>query len=166
MGVITGSDLSITFREAGREDCGLILRFIRALAVYERLESCVTATGDLLREWLFDKRAAEVLFAMVEGVEVGYALFFPNFSTFLGRSGMYLEDLFVLPAYRNRGIGKAFLTELARIAQARGYGRIEWACLDWNEPSIEFYHSLGAVPMSDWITFRVSGDALAQLAQP
>ena len=156
--------MPVTFRAAVREDCDLILRFIRALAEYEQLADEVTATEALLDEWLFDKHGAEVIFALADGREVGFALFFPNFSTFLGRSGLYLEDLFVLPEYRGRGIGKALLRELARIAVERGYGRFEWWCLDWNTPSIEFYRALGAQPMTDWTVYRLSGDALTGLA--
>jgi len=154
----------ISFRAAVRQDCGLILRFINELAEYEHLADEVVATEDLLAEWLFDKRGAEVIFALADGREVGFALFFPNFSTFLGRAGLYLEDLFVLPEYRGRGIGKALLQELARIAVERGYGRFEWWCLDWNTPSIEFYRALGAQPMDDWTVYRLSGDALIDLA--
>jgi len=156
--------LSVTFRLAGREDCALILRFIRELAAYEHMEEAVVATQEVLAEWLFDKRAAQVLFAVMDGREVGFALFFPNFSTFLGRAGLYLEDLFVLPAYRGRGIGTAVLRELARMAVGRGYGRFEWACLDWNTPSIEFYLSLGAEPMHEWTGYRLSGDTLNAFA--
>ena len=155
---------AIVFRFAGRNDCTLILRFIRELAKYEHMENEVIASEELLGEWLFDKRAAEVLFAVVDGQEVGFALFFPNFSTFLGRAGLYLEDLFVLPDNRGRGIGTAILRELARIAVERGYGRFEWSCLDWNTPSIEFYLSLGAEPMSDWTGYRLSGDTLTEFA--
>ena len=154
----------LEFRFAGISDCSLILSFIRSLAEYERLENEVVATEGLLAEWLFGKHAAEVLFAVVERMEVGFALFFPNFSTFLGRAGLYLEDLFILPEYRGRGIGTAMLRELARIADERGYGRFDWACLDWNTPSIEFYRSIGAEPMSDWTIYRLSGDTLAGLA--
>ena len=155
-----GLDTAIEFRFAGRDDCGLILSFIRQLAEYEHMENEVVATEGLLAEWLFDKEAAEVLFAEVGGKEVCFALFFTNFSTFLGRAGLYLEDLFVLPEFRGRGIGTAMLRELSRLAVSRGYGRFEWACLDWNTPSIELYLSLGAEPMSDWTTFRLSGESL------
>jgi len=156
---------SIVFRTAIREDCALILRFIRDLAAYEHMENEVVATEELLSKWLFDKHAAEVIFAITGGQEVGFALFFTNFSTFLGRAGLYLEDLFVLPECRGCGIGTAILRELARIADERGYGRFEWWCLDWNTPSIEFYRSLGAEPMSDWTVYRMSGDTLAEFAK-
>ena len=156
-------DPAVAFRFAERDDCALILSFIRALAEYEHLENDVVATEEILSEWLFDKRAAEIFFSVVDGREVGFALFFPNFSTFLGRAGLYLEDLFVLAEYRGRSIGAAMLRELARIADRRGYGRFEWACLDWNTPSIRFYRSLGAEPMSDWTVYRLSGDKLTDL---
>jgi GNAT superfamily N-acetyltransferase len=154
----------LTFRFAEEGDCALILSFIRALADYEKMLDQVTATEDLLREQIFERGGAEVLFACEDGCEVGFALFFHNFSTFLGRAGIYLEDLFVMPECRGRGYGKALLRELARIAVARGCGRLEWWCLDWNEPSIGFYRSLGAVPMDDWTTYRIAGDTLRRLA--
>ena len=154
----------LTFREAREEDCALILRFIRALAVYEKMEDQVVATEAMLREWLFEKKKAEVLFACLEGKEVGFALFFHNFSTFLGRAGIYLEDLYVLPEHRGRGIGKAILRELARTAVRRGCGRLEWWCLDWNRPSIDFYLNLGAEPMKDWTVYRIAGKTLQALA--
>ncbi len=125
----------------------------------------VVATEALLTEWLFDKQKAEAFFALApDGEAVGFALFFHNFSTFLGRSGLYLEDLYVKPAQRGNGCGKAILRELARIALARSCGRVEWACLDWNAPSIRFYRSLGAVPMDEWTVYRLAGDALVALA--
>ncbi|MDR0570178.1 MAG: GNAT family N-acetyltransferase [Clostridiales Family XIII bacterium] len=153
-----------TFRAAIRDDTPLILQFIRKLAEYERLLDEVTATEELLESWLFDKNAAEVIFAVVGGKEVGFALFFHNFSTFLGQAGLYLEDLFVLPEYRGRGIGKSLFVELARTAVERDYGRMDWWCLDWNEPAIEFYRSLGAKPMNDWTVYRLTDDALRELA--
>ena len=154
----------LTFRTAQPADCGLILRFINDLAVYEKMADDVVATEDLLQEWIFDKQAAEVIFAVTDDKEVGFAVFCRNFSTFVGRAGLYLEDVYIQPEYRGRGIGKAILQELARIAVSRGYGRMEWVCLDWNTPSIEFYRKLGAVALSDWTTYRLAGDALAQLA--
>lgn len=153
------------FRYAQPQDAGLILSFIRQLADYEKMLSEVVATEDLLRHWVFEKQKAEVLFVMEDGREVGFALFFHNFSTFLGRAGIYLEDLFVLPEYRGRGLGKALLRQLARIAVERGCGRLEWWCLDWNTPSIDFYRSLGAEPMSDWTTYRITGQTLTALAK-
>lgn len=153
------------FRFARREDVPLILRFIRELARYEQLEHEVVATPELLEQWLFEKEKAEVIFAVEEGKEIGFALFFHNFSTFLGRAGIYLEDLYVVPEHRGRGVGRAILKQLAKIAVERGCGRLEWWCLDWNRPSIDFYLSLGAEPMSDWTVYRVAGDTLKKLAE-
>lgn len=155
----------VTFRQAGPEDAGLILHFIRELADYEQMLDQVVATEELLREWLFEKKKAEVIFALEHGREVGFALYFHNFSTFLGRAGLYLEDLFVLPEARGKGYGKALLKQLAAIARERGCGRLEWWCLDWNQPSIDFYKAMGAVPMEDWTVYRVTGDALDKLAK-
>lgn len=154
-----------SFRSAERRDVPLILRYIRELARYEKLEEEVVATEEILEEWLFDEEKAEVIFAVVEGKEVGFALFFHNFSTFLGRAGIYLEDLYVEPAHRGQGIGTALFRELARIAVARGCGRLEWWCLDWNTPSIDFYRSLGAEAMDDWTVYRISGETLGKLAE-
>jgi len=154
----------LTFRDAQLRDTGLILSFIKGLAEYEHMLDLVAADEALLQEWIFDKKKAEVFFAMADGHEVGFALYFHNFSTFLGRAGIYLEDLFVLPEYRGQGIGKAILRRLAQIAVERGCGRLEWACLDWNQPSIDFYLSLKAEPMRDWTVYRLSGDALDDLA--
>ena len=156
----------LTFRFAEPTDVPLILEFIRALADYEKLLDQVVATEDVLREWIFQRKKAEVLFALEDGKEIGFALFFHNFSTFLGRAGLYLEDLFVIPECRDRGYGKAILRELARIAVERGCGRLEWWCLDWNRPSIDFYRSLGAEPMDEWTVYRLAGDTLKQLAAP
>lgn len=153
------------FRTATEKDVALIFEFIRGIAEYEKMTDEVVANEDLLREWIFEKNRAEVIFAMEEGVEVGFALFFHNFSTFLGRSGIYLEDLFVKPEYRGRGHGKALICELARITVERGCGRLEWCCLDWNTPSIEFYLSLGARQMNEWTTYRLSGDSLKALVK-
>ncbi|MDO4188172.1 MAG: GNAT family N-acetyltransferase [Lachnospiraceae bacterium] len=153
------------FRYANREDSELILGFIKALAKYENMEDEVVATQETLSEWIFDKKKAEVIFVMEDGKEVGFALFFHNFSTFLGRAGIYLEDLFVYPEYRKKGYGKALIEELARIAVERQCGRLEWCCLDWNKPSIDFYLSLGAEPMSDWTIYRVSGDRLKEMGK-
>lgn len=155
----------VTFRFAQREDVPLILRFIRDLADYEGMLDQVVADEATLEEWIFDRQKAEVLFALAEGQEVGFALFFHNFSTFLGRAGLYLEDLFVLPAYRGKGYGKALLKRLAAIAVERGCGRMEWWCLDWNQSSIDFYRAMGAEPMSDWTVYRLAGDTLRNLAQ-
>ena len=144
----------MTFRFAAETDCGLILSFIRQLADYEKMSDQVVATEELLREWIFVRRKAEVLFVLQGEREVGFALFFHNFSTFLGRAGIYLEDLFVLPEYRGKGYGKGLLRKLAQITIERGCGRLEWSCLDWNVPSIQFYRFLGAEPMEEWTTYR------------
>ncbi len=154
-----------TIRAAKEEDCSLVLHFIKQIAAYENMSDDVIASEQLLHEYLFVKQRAEVIFVMEEGKEVGFALFFYNFSTFLGRSGMYLEDLYVEEAYRGRGYGKALLQELARLAIERQCGRLEWCCLNWNQPSIDFYLSLGAEPMSEWTTYRLSGTNLSALAQ-
>ena len=156
---------TVTFRKAERKDVALILEFIQGLAAYEHMENDVVADEALLEEWIFDKQKAEVIFAVADGKEVGFALFFHNFSTFLGRAGLYLEDLFVKPAYRGKGYGKAILKKLAAIAVERGCGRLEWSCLDWNKPSIDFYRSLGAVPMDEWTVYRVTGETLITLAK-
>ena len=153
----------LTFRNAEEQDCGKILYFIKQLAGYEKMEDQVVATEEILREWIFEKKKAEVIFGCFDGKEIGFAVFFHNFSTFLGRAGIYLEDLFVLPEYRGRGFGKAFLVKLAETALERGCGRLEWACLDWNEPSIEFYKSLGAVPMDDWTVYRADGETMRKM---
>ena len=158
-------NMKTDFRYAEEKDCNLILEFIKGLAEYEKMSDQVVASKEILKEQLFDKKQAEVLFALEDGKEVGFALFFHNFSTFLGRSGLYLEDLFVLPEYRKRGHGKALLIKLAQIARERGYGRFEWWCLDWNTPSIGFYKSLGAVPMDEWTVFRVAGEDLIKLSE-
>ena len=154
----------VKFRKAVREDVPLILEFIKGLAEYEKMSDEVVATEEILDEWLFDKEKAEVIFAIAEGEEVGFALFFHNFSTFLGRAGIYLEDLFVKPKYRGNGYGKAILKRLAQIAVERGCGRLEWSCLDWNQPSIDFYLSLGATPMIGWTGYRLTGKTLADAA--
>ena len=155
-----------TFRAAVPGDEALILDFIRQLAIYERMEDQVVATPELLREWIFEKQKAEVIFAEVDGEAVGFTLFFHNFSTFLGRAGIYLEDLFVLPRHRGKGYGKALLNNLARVAVERGCGRLEWTCLDWNKPSIDFYTKrMHAVPMDEWTVYRLTGDTLRQAAE-
>ena len=156
---------ALSFRFAIREDTPLILSFIRALAEYEQMADQVVATEELLVEQLFDRGNAEVLFALKDGQEVGFALFFHNFSTFLGRAGLYLEDLYVLPEHRGKGCGKALLRQLARIAKERGCGRMEWWCLDWNQPSIDFYLALGAEAMRDWTVYRLSGATLEALGE-
>ena len=153
------------FRFANKKDCGKILDFIKQLAEYENMSSDVVATEELLKEWIFERQKAEVIFALENEKEVGFALFFHNFSTFLGRAGIYLEDLFVLPEYRGKGYGKGLLKQLAKIAVERGCGRLEWSCLDWNKPSIDFYLSLGAAPMDEWTVYRLTGDTLIEMSK-
>ena len=152
-------------RYAERKDCALILQFIKELADYEKMLNEVMATPEILEEWIFDKHKAEVIFAMEDDTEVGFALFFHNFSTFVGRAGIYLEDLFVRPEHRGKGYGKGLLQQLAKIAVERGCGRLEWVCLDWNQPSIDFYKSLGAVPMDEWTIYRIAGPRLKEFAE-
>ena len=157
--------MDITIRRAAEDDVPLILEFIRGLAEYERLVHEVRATEAKLRESLFGAApAAEVVIASADGVPVGFALYFHNYSTFLGQRGLYLEDLFVRPEWRGRGVGRKLLEHLAKVAVERNCGRFEWAVLDWNAPAIAFYRSLGAVPMEDWRIFRVTGDPLNRLA--
>ncbi|MFA5537251.1 MAG: GNAT family N-acetyltransferase [Bacillota bacterium] len=157
--------MGLTFRYAAESDTPLILQFIRDLAAYEDMLDEVVATDEILKEWLFEKKKAEVVFAMLNEEEIGFALFFHNFSTFLGRAGIYIEDLYVKPEYRGRGYGKSILKKLAQIAVERQCGRVEWWCLDWNKPSIDFYLSLGAVPMKDWTVYRIAGDVLTHIAK-
>ena len=152
-------------RFANECDTSLILGFIKELAEYEKMSDEVVADESLLRKWIFEKKLASVIFAVEDGKEVGFALYFYNFSTFVGRAGIYLEDLFVKPEYRGRGHGKALIKELAKIAVSEGCGRLEWACLDWNTPSIEFYLSLGAEQMNDWTVYRLSGESLKTFAE-
>jgi GNAT superfamily N-acetyltransferase len=155
----------LRLRPAGAADVGLILELIRELAGFERLSHEVVADAAALRRHLFGERpAAEVLIAEVGDAPAGFALYFPTFSTFVGKPGLYLEDLFIRPAYRGRGIGRAVLIHLSRLAVERGCGRIEWSVLDWNERAIGFYRELGARPMSDWTVFRLDGEALGTLA--
>ncbi len=153
------------FRFAREEDTALILSFIKQLAEYENMLDEVVADEAELKKWIFREKKAEVIFALDNGKEVGFALFFHNFSTFLGRAGIYLEDLFVMPEYRGRGYGKGLIKKLAELAVERGCGRLEWWCLDWNKPSIDFYLSLGAEPMSDWTVYRIAGETLKALAE-
>ena len=153
------------FRQAQRQDTPLILAFIRELASYEKMLDQVVADEATLEHWLFDERKAEVIFVLEDEKEVGFALFFHNFSTFLGRAGIYLEDLYVKPECRGKGYGKALITKLAQIAVERGCGRLEWWCLDWNQPSIDFYLSLGAEPMKDWTVYRIAGETLQKLGK-
>lgn len=157
--------MNIIFEKASRKDVPIILQFIKDLARYEKLENEVIATEELIEEWSFDKEKAEVIFAVVDHQKIGFALFFHNFSTFLGRAGLYLEDLYIMPEYRGHGYGKAMIKELARIAVTRGCGRLEWWCLDWNQPSIDFYLSLGAKAMDEWTVYRITGESLRKLSE-
>ena len=161
---MTSMDETIEFRFARRGDVPQILTFIRELADYEGMLDQVVATEELLTKWLFEKEKAEVLLGSCGGKTVGFALFFHNFSTFLGRGGIYLEDLYVCPEDRGRGYGKAFLMQLAAVAVERGCGRLEWWCLDWNKPSIDFYLGMGAKAMSDWTVYRIDGERLQEMA--
>ena len=157
---------TVSIRPAVPGDEQIILSFIRALADYEHMSDQVVATPELLREWIFERKKAEVVFALAEGREVGFALFFHNFSTFLGRAGIYLEDLFVLPQERGKGYGEALLKHLAHLAVERGCGRLEWACLDWNTPSIDFYTKrMHAVPLDQWTVYRLTGETLEEAAR-
>ncbi|MCW8985016.1 MAG: GNAT family N-acetyltransferase [Thermoanaerobaculales bacterium] len=163
---IATSDPKTVLRFATIDDVGLIFDFIRQLADYENILDEVVTDEDQLRQSLFgDRRVAEVVIASYEGEPAGFALFFHNFSTFLGRPGVYLEDLFVVPDLRGRGIGRILLSFLAKLAVERGCGRLEWWVLDWNEPAIRFYERLGAKAMDEWTVFRVAGDALEELAK-
>ena len=155
----------VEIRVATEDDVPLILSFIRELAEYEKLSHEVVATEGVLRESLFGERTgAEVVICYYEGSPAGFALFFHNFSTFLGRPGLYLEDLYVKPEMRGRGLGRALLVHLAGIAKERGCGRMEWSVLDWNEPAIKLYKGIGATPMDEWTVYRVTGEALEDLA--
>lgn len=153
----------IIFRNAEENDVGLVLEFIRKLADYEHRLDEVIATEEELKKWIFDKKQAEVIFAVVDGKEIGFALFFLSFSTYISNVNLHLEDLFIDPEYRGNGYGKALLKELAKIVVERGYGRFEWTCLSWNKPSIEFYLSLGA-KQKDWNVFHLTGNELKDLA--
>ena len=157
-------DEHIILRFGGEDDAPLLLEFVRSLAEYEQLLDQVEATVEGLRGSVFREKMAEVVFCEYDGSPAGFALFFHNYSTFLGRPGIYIEDIFVKPGHRGRGLGKLLLRFVAGIAAERNCGRLEWACLDWNEPSIAFYKSQGARPLDEWTTYRVTGDALRQLA--
>ena len=156
---------NFSYRYATEGDVALIIKLVRQLAEYENMLDQVVATEELMKKWIFEEKKAEVIFALEGDTVVGMALFFHNFSTFLGRAGIYLEDLFVLPEYRGRGYGKGLLRALARITVERGCGRLEWSCLDWNKPSTDFYLSLGAVRMDEWTTYRLTGQTLEELAK-
>ena len=153
----------LTFRNAMEDDVSLILEFIKKLADYEKRLNEVIATEDELKKWIFEKKQAEVIFALENGKEIGFALFFLSFSTYIGNVNLHLEDLFIDPEYRGKGYGKALLRKLAKIVVDRGYGRFEWTCLSWNKPSIDFYLSLGA-EQKDWNVFHLTGEELKKLA--
>lgn len=156
----------LRIREATSDDAGLLLSLIRELAQFEKLSHEVVATEEILKRSLFgERRCAEAVIAEWDSSPVGFALFFHNFSTFLGKPGLYLEDLFVRPEFRSKGIGRSLLRHLAQLAEERGCGRFEWWVLDWNEGAIEFYRRLGAVPMSDWTVYRLTGDRIRDLAR-
>jgi GNAT superfamily N-acetyltransferase len=150
----------IQIREAKEEDIPKILQFVRELAVYEHLENEAVATVESMRYWIFEQKKAFVLFCCEDGLDVGFALYFYNFSTWKGCCGIYIEDLYVQKEYRGKGFGKALITHIAQIANRKGCARVEWACLDWNKSSIDFYKSLGAIPMEDWSVFRLTDRAL------
>jgi GNAT superfamily N-acetyltransferase len=154
---------SFQFRYATEDDAALILEFIKGIATYEKMLDEVVNTEEMIKEVVFGKGHAGVIFALEGEKEVGFALFFHNYSTFVGRAGIHLEDLFVWPEYRGKGYGKALLCEVARIAKERGCGRLEWTCLDWNTPSINFYLSLGATPMDEWTIYRLTADQIDNL---
>lgn len=157
--------MSPVIRYANVDDIDKIIYFIKELAVYEKMQDEVVTNKELVKKWIFDLKIAEVLFVMEQNKEVGFALFFHNYSTFVGKAGIYLEDLYVLPNYRHKGYGKALIKKLASICIERECGRFEWCCLNWNKPSIDFYLSLGAKPMDDWTTYRLDGDALINLTK-
>lgn len=156
--------MSLTFRYAKKTDTALIVQFIKELAEYEKIPDQGMLTEELLEEWIFIKKQAEVIFAVENETEVGFAIFLLNLPTFLGRPGIYIEDLFVKPEFRGLGYGKSLMQELARIAIEHNCSRLEWWCRDWNKPGIDFYLSLGAEPMSDWTVYRIAGDTLTKLA--
>lgn len=157
------NDFKLRFAEV--DDVPLIMSFIRGLADYENMLDDVRATEEVLSESLFKRKMAEVIIGEYKKTPVGFALFFHNFSTFLGRPGIYLEDLYVIPEMRGMGFGKSLLAFVANLAIDRKCGRLEWACLDWNEPSIKFYKQMGAVPLDDWTVYRVDDEALDKLAR-
>lgn len=154
---------NMEIRKACPKDVPQILEFIKGIARYEKMENEVVATENILHEWLFQKEVAEVVFAEEDGKAVGFALYFHNFSTFVGKAGIYLEDLYVFPEHRGKGYGKALFLHLAKTALERGCGRMEWVCLNWNQPSIDFYRSMGAISLDDWKTYRLTEDALKEL---
>ena len=153
----------VQFRKATETDAALILDFIKGIATYENMLDEVINTEEMIKEVVFGQGHAEVIFALDGDKEVGFALFFHNYSTFVGRAGIHLEDLFVWPEYRGKGYGKALFCEVARIAKERNCGRMEWTCLNWNTPSINFYLSMGAVPMDEWTTYRLTAEKIDEL---
>jgi GNAT superfamily N-acetyltransferase len=155
----------ILLRFAEEKDCALILDFIRGLAEYEHLLDMVKAGEADLQKYIFDEKIIEVVIGEYDGIPAGFALFFHNFSTFLGKPGIFIEDLFVKPEFRGRGLGKIFFSFLAKVALERNCGRLEWACLNWNEPSIKFYKSQGACPLDEWTTYRITGEGIKKLAE-
>jgi len=158
-------DEHITLRFAEEKDIVLILEFIRGLAEYEHLLDIVEIKEADLKKYLFEKKLIEVIIGEYDEVPAGFALFFHNFSTFLGKPGIFIEDIFVKPEYRNRGLGKIFFSYIAKIAAERSCGRLEWSCLDWNKPSIEFYEKQGAQRLDEWTTYRITGDGIERLAE-
>ena len=156
---------NIIIRQAERKDARLLLEFIKGIARYEKMENEVVASPEVLEREMFDEHRAEAVFAVEDGREVGFALYFYNFSTFIGHSGLYLEDLFVWPEERGKGYGKALLLHLVKIAREHHCGRMEWTCLNWNKSSIDFYLSLGAVPMKEWTVYRLDASALERLSK-
>ncbi len=155
-------DFRLKIRVAKKEDAALVLSFIKKIAEYEKMSEQVVATPETLEEFVFNRQAADVLIAEYDNTPVGFALFFENFSTFIGRTGLYLEDLFVDPDKRGLGIGKALFQAVAAEAERRGCQRMEWTCLDWNTPSIEFYRRMGAISMDEWTTYRLAGKAIGE----
>lgn len=155
----------LSFRTATENDVGVIMRFIMELAEYEKLAHEVVATEELIRKWVFERKMAEVILLSVDSEDIGFALFYHNFSTLVGRAGIHLEDLYICPKHRGKGYGKALLARLAAIAVERDCGRLEWWCLDWNKPSIDFYLAIGAEQMSDWTTYRLDGENLKNIAR-
>ena len=153
----------LSFRNAEKNDISLILHFIKELASYEKMLDEVIATEVILNHWIFEEKKAEVFFVLENNKEIGFALFFHNFSTFVGRAGLYVEDVYIMPEYRKKGYGKAVFKKLAQIAVERGCGRMEWSCLNWNKPSIDFYTHIGAV--SEWTVYRLTQDKIKKLAE-
>lgn len=158
-------NMNPSFRNANIDDASKILFFIKSIAEYEKMSDQVMNTEEMIKDYLFKKNRAEVIFILEDDKEVGFMLFFYNYSTFVGRSGIYLEDIFILPEYRHKGYGKKAFIHLAKIAKDRNCGRMEWVCLNWNQPSIDFYTSLGAIPMSDWTTYRLTENKIKELAK-